>query len=71
MQEDPQTSSDATLGMAFQGRNLISPPSNYHPPTMVSRGHETPLEEPVEEGLMSRHANTPRSASMPPPYSYG
>jgi hypothetical protein len=70
--EDLRASRNGRQMTASRMYNHIGPPSTSHPPAVVSRVHETSLEEPVEEGLMSRHASTPLSStSMPPPYSHG
>ena len=58
-----------TLGMA-SGMHAISRPSSSHPPALVGLAYEESLEEPVEEGLMSRYDSSSISASMPPPYSH-
>lgn len=58
-----------TLRMA-SGMHAISPPSSSHLPALVGLAYEESLEEPVEEGLMSRYDSSPISASMPPPYSH-
>ena len=62
--DNTRTSQDGTLGMA-SGVHPVSPPSG----ALVSLVYEETLEEPVEEGLMSRYTSSPISASMPPPYS--
>jgi hypothetical protein len=66
--EDIQTDRNDTQGMASQMRNPVGSLSSFHPPAVVNRVYEAPLEEPVEEGLMSMRP-TPRS--MPPPYGHG
>ena len=71
-EDDLRTSRNGIPGMASQMHNPISPPSGFHLPAVVIGVPETSLDEPVEEGLMTMQASTPRSSStMPPPYSHG
>jgi hypothetical protein len=70
IQDDLQTGWNGVFGVGSQMHHPINPPSGFHPPTVVGGVHETSLEEPVEAGLMSRHASTPLSSNtIPPPYS--
>ena len=72
MGDDLRTSRNGIPGMPSQMHNPIDLPSGVHLPAVGGGVPETSLDEPVEEGLMSMQASTPRSSStMPPPYSHG